>query len=89
MRGYLLTPARHPQCTTIYWFDQPKRQNETLPYFRRWLRLAWRRPRLAGSAIWGWAGLKPSATRPNGVKNLRPTIKGRLRLRPHLGPTTY
>jgi len=31
MRGYLLTPARRPQCTTIYWFDQPKRQNESLP----------------------------------------------------------
>ena len=31
MRGYLLTPARHPRCTTIYWFDQPKRQNESLP----------------------------------------------------------
>jgi hypothetical protein len=31
MRGYLLTPARRPQCTTISWFDQPKRQNESLP----------------------------------------------------------
>ena len=34
MRGYLLTPARHPRCTTIYWFDQPKRQNESLPSSR-------------------------------------------------------
>jgi hypothetical protein len=30
MRGYSLTSAWYPRCTTIYWLYQPKRQTESL-----------------------------------------------------------